>query len=77
MSPNRLRLVLTAIFVAIVIALLWWGSVHVKHDAVQQTLERMGQDVQAAKAAADAAAASAGEAAAAARKAQNALPGSS
>ena len=77
MSPNRLRLILTAIFIAITVLLLWWGSTRVTHDASRQTLEQMDRDVQAAKAAAAAAAASADEAAEAARKAQNVLPGSS
>jgi hypothetical protein len=77
MDANRLRLILTAVLVVIVVALLLWGRA-IDHNArVQQTLQQMDRDVAAAKAASDAAAHSAAEAAEAARKAWNKLPGSS
>jgi len=60
MSANRLRLVLTAIFVAVMVALLLWGRSRDHTIAVRQTLDRMDRDVDAAKAAAAGAAISAG-----------------
>jgi hypothetical protein len=77
MSDWRSRAVL-AVFLAVLVALLLFRNGERARDAdVRALLERMDQDVTAAKAAADRAAASAGEAKDAARKAWNGLPGSS
>jgi len=76
-NAGRLRLILTAALVAVIVALLFWGRAIDRNAQVQQTLRQMDQDVAAAKAASDSAAKSAAEAAEAARKAWNGLPGSS
>ena len=77
MSPNRLRLILTPIFVALAVAILWWGRSHVNHVATARAIEQADRDAAAAAASAAAAATSAARATDAARRAWNAVAGSS
>lgn len=77
MSANRLRLILSFVFILVMLGLLLWGRAQQHATERQQTLEQMHRDVAAARAAADSAARSAAEARDAANRAWNALPGSS
>jgi hypothetical protein len=77
MSVNRLRLIATAIFIVVMVILMFWFPSHQQHAAVQRMIDQADRDVFAAKAAADSAADSAAKAKASAQDARNRLPGSS
>ena len=77
MSASQRACVLAAMAMILLAGGIVWENTRLRQNSVQQTLERMNREVDAAKAAASSAAVSAAQAKDAARRAWKGVPGGS